>query len=82
MLVVVGEEETPAFIDQSRRLYEAWTEASNRSALHLAPRADHFSLLRHFASPGSPLFEEVDALIASAGRRGFEEDAGPGQSYH
>jgi arylformamidase len=66
ILLVVGEEETPAFIDQSRRLHEAWTDAGNRSALHLAPRADHFSLLRHFASPGDPLFEEVDAFIASA----------------
>lgn len=60
MRVVVGEEETPAFIDQSRRLHEAWTGAGNCSALHVAPRADHFSLLRDFASPGSPLFEAVD----------------------
>jgi arylformamidase len=82
MLVVVGEEETPAFIDQSRRLHQAWTGAGNRSALHLAPRADHFSLLRHFASPGDPLFDKVDALIASADRRGFEQDARPGQGYH
>lgn len=72
MLVVVGEEETPAFIDQSRRLHEAWTEAGNRSALHLAPGADHFSLLRHFASPAGPLFAEVDTLIASADGRGFK----------
>ncbi|MEJ8859118.1 alpha/beta hydrolase [Variovorax robiniae] len=69
ILVVVGEEETPAFIDQSHRLHEAWSDAGNRSALHLAPRADHFSLLQHFASPGDPLFEEVNCLIASAGRR-------------
>ncbi|MDM0066797.1 alpha/beta hydrolase [Variovorax sp. J31P207] len=82
MLVVVGEEETPAFVDQSRRLHEAWTDAGNRSALHLAPRADHFSLLRHFASPVGPLFEEVDALIASACHRGVEQGAGPEQSYH
>lgn len=70
LLVVVGQQETPAFIDQSRRLHKAWTDAGNRSALHLAPRADHFSLLRHFGSPGDPLFGEVDSLIASAGRQG------------
>lgn len=86
MRVVVGEEETPAFVYQSR-LHEAWIHAGNRSALHLAPRADHFSLLRHFASPGSSLFGEVDAHIS---RRRFNRFTrlqgrtlqGPVVSYH
>ncbi|KWT92736.1 MULTISPECIES: alpha/beta hydrolase [unclassified Variovorax] len=67
-LVVVGDEETPAFIEQSRRLHDAWKNAGNRSVLHVAPGADHFSLLRQFASPGGPLFEQVCTLFADQGQ--------------
>ncbi|VTU38924.1 alpha/beta hydrolase [Variovorax sp. RA8] len=63
-LVVVGDEETPAFIEQSRRLHDAWSSAGNQSALYVAPRADHFGLLRQFAAPGGPLFEQVCALFS------------------
>ncbi|VTU41263.1 putative esterase [Variovorax sp. PBS-H4] len=59
VLVVVGEEETPAFIEQSRRFHETLSKAGTRSSLHLAPGADHFSLLRQFSSPGSRLFDQV-----------------------
>jgi arylformamidase len=62
-LVVVGGEETPAFIEQSLRFYAAWKNAGNRSTLHVVPEADHFSLLRRFASPGELLFKQVCALF-------------------
>jgi arylformamidase len=68
-LVVVGDEETPAFIEQSRRFDEAWNKAGNRSALHLAPQADHFSLLRQFSSPGSRLFDQVCAFSSGQAQR-------------
>lgn len=65
-LVVVGEDETPAFIAQSRRFHDAWIDAGNRSALYVAPQADHFSLLRPFASPGSQLFDQVHDIFRHA----------------
>ncbi|MET3918345.1 arylformamidase [Variovorax sp. OAS795] len=58
-LVAVGEEETPAFIAQSRRFHAAWEKAGNPSDLHVVPQADHFSLLRQFSSPGSALFDQA-----------------------
>jgi arylformamidase len=61
-LMVVGAEETPAFIEQSVAFQAAWKNACNQGVLHVVPQADHFSLLRRFASPGSPLFKQVCAL--------------------
>ncbi|VTU39612.1 acetyl esterase [Variovorax sp. PBL-H6] len=65
-LVVVGDEETPAFIAQSRRFHEALNKAGSRSSLLLVPQADHFSLLRRFSSPGSLLFDQVCTLSFKA----------------
>ena len=62
-LIVVGEAETPAFIEQSRHIHHAWLDAGNRSALHVVPQADHFSLLRHFASAESPLFKHIVDMV-------------------
>ncbi|VTU25062.1 alpha/beta hydrolase [Variovorax sp. PBL-E5] len=62
-LIAVGGAETPAFLRQSQRLHKAWTEAGNRSALHVEAEADHFSLLRQLASPGSALFASVLGLF-------------------
>lgn len=67
-LVVVGDEETPAFIEQSLRFHDAWKKAGNRSTFHVAPQADHFSLLRQFATPGGALFDAVCALFRRAGQ--------------
>lgn len=64
-LVVVGGAETPDFVAQSRDFHEAWSAAGNRSALHIEPGADHFSLLQSFASPVSRLFGEVLGLFGS-----------------
>ncbi len=71
-LVVVGDEETPAFIEQSRRFHDAWKNAGNRSTLHLAPGADHFSLLRRFSSPGSLLFDQVCMFFAGPRQATFK----------
>jgi arylformamidase len=62
-LMVVGGAETPAFVDQSQRMHERWIEADNRSSLHIEAHADHFSLLRPFASPASALFTKVLGLL-------------------
>jgi arylformamidase len=62
-LFAVGDAETRAFGRQSARLHEAWREAGNRSALHVEAEADHFSLLRPFATSGAPLFGQVLALF-------------------
>ena len=62
-LVAVGAGETPAFLAQSRGFHEAWAAAGNRSALHIEPGADHFSLLQAFSAPGSVLFGEVLGLF-------------------
>lgn len=63
-LVVAGEQETPAFIEQGLRLHRAWIHAGNQSDFHIVTHADHFSLLRQFALPGSSLFEEVLAFFS------------------
>ena len=59
---VVGAAETPAFIEQSRRMHEAWIAAGNRSHLQIVDGADHFSLLLQFTQPGNALHTEVVAL--------------------
>ncbi len=70
VLVAVGGDETPAFVEQSRRLHAAWDGAGNASQLHVEAQADHFSLLRRFADPASELFGKTCAL--------FEGPAGTG----
>ncbi len=62
-LIVVGGEETPAFIEQSRTFHQAWLDAGNRSDLRIVPEADHFSLLRHFALAESPLFRQIVDMV-------------------
>jgi arylformamidase len=69
-LFVVGGAETPAFVEQSRRMHEAWKGAGNRSRLHVEPGADHFSLLRPFSASGSILSGHVRELLARAGASG------------
>ncbi len=59
---VVGAAETPAFIEQSRRMHEAWMATGNRSHLQIVDGADHFSLLLQFTQPGNALHTEVVAL--------------------
>lgn len=62
-LIVVGADETPAFVEQSQRLDHAWIDAGNRASLHMEPKADHFSVLEPFATPGSALFQQTRALF-------------------
>lgn len=58
-LIVVGADETPAFLDQSQRLHTAWMQAGNRGSLHVAQDADHFVLLRQFSTFGEKLFNRA-----------------------
>lgn len=58
-LIVVGADETPAFLDQSQRFHAAWIQAGNRGSLHVAPDADHFVLLRQFSTFGKALFNRA-----------------------
>jgi arylformamidase len=64
-LVVVGGDETPAFIEQSLGFHAAWRQAGNQGVLHVVSQADHFSLLRRFASPQSRLFKQVCTLFSN-----------------
>lgn len=62
-LFAVGADETPAFIEQSRRMCEGWQQAGNDAALEIAQGADHFSLLQQFTEPDSALFSRVTDLF-------------------
>jgi arylformamidase len=64
-LFVVGADETPAFIDQSERMHQAWLRACNASVMHIATGADHFSLLQQFVSQDE-WFSEALALLEQA----------------
>lgn len=62
-LFVVGAQETPAFLDQSRQICAAWQAVGSDATLQLAPDADHFSLLQQLVSPQSALFGQVGELL-------------------
>jgi len=57
VLIWVGAEERPAFLDQALWLKEAWPEAR----LHVAPGRHHFDVTEDLRQPDSPLCE---ALLA------------------
>lgn len=66
-VVVVGADETPAFLAQSQIFQQAWAKAGNRASLHIEPNTDHFSLLEPFSTPGSALFNQTCVLFPRAG---------------
>lgn len=59
----VGAEETPAFLEQSRHMCEAWQGAGNRASLAVAPGSDHFSLLQQFVARQGMLPDQVRAFL-------------------
>jgi arylformamidase len=65
-LFAAGGAETPAFIEQSTRMRQAWLAAGNRSELEIVAGADHFSLLEPFTAPVSALAGKVDELLLQA----------------
>lgn len=48
----VGGGETPAFLDQTERMAEAWESAGNDAVQRIVPGADHFSVLEDFCGGG------------------------------
>lgn len=75
-LFAVGGAETPAFLEQNRRMHEAWRAAGNPSACEAVDGADHFTLLEAFTAPGGTLAAQVDALLEQALRH-FARRTGP-----
>ena len=65
-LFAVGGAETPAFLDQSTRMHQAWLAAGNRSDLEVVADADHFSLLEAFTAADGALASKTDALLEQA----------------
>jgi arylformamidase len=62
-LFAVGGLETKAFQDQTHAMARAWALAGNVQDVHVVAGADHFSLLRAFASPEGELFAASAALV-------------------
>lgn len=58
----VGARETSAFVSQTEAMDEAWRAQGNRSTCLVTEGADHFSLLRVFCDPTTPLHEAVIGL--------------------
>lgn len=65
-LFVVGQDETSAFLEQSRDMRDAWRQAGNEAALDITPGADHFSLLRQLADRDSALHGRAIRLFDEA----------------
>ncbi|MCO5100727.1 MAG: alpha/beta hydrolase [Burkholderiaceae bacterium] len=63
-LFAVGAAETTAFVEQSRRMHDAWLARGNRSTLQVVHGADHFSVLGEFVTEGSVLAERVMQMLA------------------
>ncbi|OLL31457.1 hypothetical protein BTH42_10950 [Burkholderia sp. SRS-W-2-2016] len=62
-LFAVGGAETPAFIEQSRQMCDAWQRAGNRAALEVTAQADHFTLLEAFTAPAEDLHRQAAAFL-------------------
>ncbi len=62
-LFAVGGLETEAFRNQTLTMAKAWAAAGNRQRAEIVDGADHFSLLRAFASPEGALFRAAMALV-------------------
>lgn len=62
-LFVAGADETSAFLEQSRKMHEAWLLAGNRSVLEIVPGADHFTLLKAFTASEGALAARVAELL-------------------
>jgi arylformamidase len=61
LLVVVGDQETPELLRQSRDFAVAWPQSEFLAALGM----NHFSVIDAFHDPASPLFERVQRHIAA-----------------
>ena len=67
-LFVVGAGETPAFVEQSRDMHNAWRSVDNDSELLIIDGADHFSLLENLVAGDSTLNQSVLGICSNARR--------------
>jgi arylformamidase len=63
-LFIVGGDETRAFVEQNRRMHEAWRAAGHEGSALVVAGADHFTVLQAFAAPAGPLAEAIGSLVA------------------
>ncbi|MEC7765011.1 MAG: alpha/beta hydrolase [Pseudomonadota bacterium] len=57
--IVVGQDEPPAFRDQSAALRDAWFSHAGDVTFREAPGRDHFDILDELADPASPTFTAI-----------------------
>lgn len=70
LLLSWGGLEQPSFEHQSARMNEAWLAAGNASELSPQPRADHFTAIRGFEDPESPLCTAMQRMVDAAAKKG------------
>ena len=63
MIVVVGGNETPAFLEQADRLEAAWSAESGKTSRLNVEGCDHFTIVGEMANPKSSLFQAISGLI-------------------
>jgi len=61
-IFVVGGDETPEFIRQTKVMHDAWRRAGNRAELFMADNDNHFSVLRTLCRPDTWLHEAITTL--------------------
>jgi arylformamidase len=61
---LVGGTETPAFLEQNRKMAEAWSLAGNLADHHALEGLDHFSLLSAISQPNGPLLQQLNFLCS------------------
>ena len=68
-LFAVGGGETPAFLEQTRAMAQAWRASGAPAETLVVGDADHFRLLDDLTDPAGPLHAAVTRLLAAAGGR-------------
>lgn len=63
----VGALETEAFRDQTAQAEAAWSSLGSPASMLVVEDADHFSILRQFVAPGSPLNSATLSLFPAGG---------------
>ena len=68
LLLSWGGLEQPSFEHQSTQMHEAWLAAGNASELAPQPNADHFTAIKGFEDPRSPLCVAMQRMVDTAER--------------
>lgn len=66
LLLSWGGREQPSFEHQSKQMHAAWLAAGNTSELAPQPGADHFTAIRGFEDPDSPLCVAMQRMADTA----------------